>query len=242
MKAVLLAAGMGTRLRPLTDTVPKCMVPIAGRPLLEIWLEQLAAAGVDEVLVNLHHLPDVVSAYLADRSGAPRVVTVFEPMLLGSAGTLVAARNWVASEPMFLACYADNLTDFDLGTLVGYHQQHSGIATLTAFRSANPRAGGVLDVDASDSLIGFTEKPAHPTSDLVNAGMYAFAPAVLDEITGSPPLDIGYHLLPRLVGRARVIPVAGYFTDIGTPRAYQLACQQWPGRAGPARHMDRVRS
>jgi mannose-1-phosphate guanylyltransferase len=114
VKAFLLAAGLGTRLRPLTNTRPKCMLDIDERPLLDIWLGSLAAAGVEEVLVNTHYLPDIVTRHVARRRQPPVVHTVFEPDLLGSAGTLLANRQWVQDEEMFLACYADNLTDFDL--------------------------------------------------------------------------------------------------------------------------------
>lgn len=230
MKAFLLAAGVGSRLRPITDTTPKCMLVIGGRPLLEIWLDALARAGVGEVLVNLHHLPDVVRQHLAGRSGPPAVRTAFEPELLGSAGTLAANRRWVEGEELFLACNADNLTDYDLRSLIDEHRRHRPIATLTVFRSEQPCAGGVVEIDAAGRVTGFTEKPAHPVSDLTNAGMYAFHPAVLDEI-GAAPNDIGYHLLPRLVGRARAVLVTGYLRDIGTAGAYRRAREEWPARA-----------
>jgi mannose-1-phosphate guanylyltransferase len=229
VKAFLLAAGLGTRLRPITDTVPKCMVTIDGRPLLDIWLDGFDRAGVDEVLVNLHYLPDVVRRHLAARTGPPAVRTFFEPELLGSAGTLAANRDWVAGEDMFLACNADNLTDFDLRSLVRAHREHGAVATLTVFRSDRPSAGGVVELDAAGLVTGFTEKPAQPVSDLVNAGMYAFRPSLLDEL-GGPPCDIGYDLLPGLVGRAGAVLVEGYFRDIGTVEAYRRAQQEWPER------------
>jgi len=231
MKAFLLAAGIGSRLRPITDTVPKCMLPIGGRPLLDIWLDAFDRAGVDEVLVNLHHLPDVVRHHLQARAGTPTVRTFFEPELLGSAGTLAANRAWVDGEGMFLACNADNLTDFDLCSLVQAHREHGGIATLTVFHSERPSAGGVVELGAAGTVVGFEEKPSQPVSDLVNAGMYAFHPGVLDEIGGPPPCDIGYDLLPRLVGRAKAVPVEGYFRDVGTVDAYQRAQQEWLVRA-----------
>jgi mannose-1-phosphate guanylyltransferase len=231
VKAFLLAAGMGSRLRPITDTTPKCMLAIEDRPLLDIWLLALHNAGVDEVLVNLHHLADTVRRYLGRRSAPPAVRTCYEPELLGSAGTLLANRRWVEDEEFFLACYADNLTDFDMRSLVGAHTEHRPIATLTVFHSERPSAGGVVELDADGRVIGFTEKPAHPVSDLTNAGMYAFHPSVLDEIDGAPPKDIGYDLLPRLVGRARAVPVEGYFRDIGTPDTYRRAREEWPARA-----------
>ena len=98
------------------------MVAVAGRPMLDIWLEALDRAGVDEVLVNLHHLPDVVRDHVAARTSPPAVRIVFEPELLGSAGTLRANRDWVEGEEMFLAFNADNLTDFDLRSLVDAHR------------------------------------------------------------------------------------------------------------------------
>ena len=231
MKAFLLAAGVGSRLRPITDTVPKCMVPIDGRPMLDIWLDALDRAGVDEVLINLHYLPHVVRRHLDERTGPPAVSTFFERELLGSAGTLKANRAWIGTEEMFLACYADNLTDFDLRTLVQAHREHSLLATLAVFHSEHPSTGGVVELDGSGTVTRFTEKPKDPVSDLVNAGMYAFQPGVLDEIGGPPPRDIGYDLLPRLVGRAKVVPVEGYFRDIGTVEAYQLAQREWLARA-----------
>ena len=232
MKAFLLAAGVGSRLRPITDTIPKCMVVIDDRPLLDIWLEALDRAGVDEVLVNLHHLPDVIRRHVAARSGPPVVRMVLEPEPLGSAGTLLANRAWVDGEESFLACYADNQTDFDLRSLVEAHRHHDAIATLTVFHSDRPWAGGVVELDAAGQVTGFVEKPANPVSDLTNAGMYAFRPSVLDEIDGLPPKDIGFDLLPRLVGRARAVLVEGYFRDIGTADAYRRAREEWPVRAG----------
>ena len=231
MKAFLLAAGLGSRLRPVTDSIPKCMVPIDGRPLLDIWLDAFDRAGVNEVLVNLHHLPDVVRRHIAVRTRPPVVHMFFEPQLLGSAGTLVANRQWVEEEKFFLACYADNLTDFDLRSLINDHQEHDAIATLAVFHSPQPSAGGVIELDADGVMIGFTEKPERPVSDLTNTGIYAFHPSVLDEMDPVPPKDIAYDLLPRLVGRARPVLIEGYFRDIGTADAYQRAREEWPIRA-----------
>jgi mannose-1-phosphate guanylyltransferase len=230
VKAFLLAAGVGSRLRPLTDTTPKCMLAFDGRPLLDMWLEALGSAGVDEVLINLHHLPDVVSGHLAARPPRPAVRTFFEPELLGSAGTLAANRQWVEQEELFLAFNADNLTDFNVRSLIDAHRKHGAIATFAVFRSPQPSAGGVVELDTGGMVIGFEEKPARPASDLCNAGMYAFHPTVLDEIDGSGPRDIGYDLLPRLVGRARAVPVDGFFRDIGTADGYERASQEWSAR------------
>lgn len=230
MRAVLLAAGLGTRLRPLTDRIPKCLVEVCGRPLLDIWLDAFDQAGVDEVLVNLHHLPEQVEEHLARRACGPVVRTVLEPELLGSAGTLRANRDFVGDDEMFLVVNADNLTDFDLRRLVDAHRAGRAIATVTVFRSPRPSACGIVEV-VGDLVTGFEEKPAHPRSDLANAGLYAFDPDVIGLIEGPPPKDIGFDLLPALVGRARALSLGGaYFSDIGTPEALARADRDWSDR------------
>ena len=227
MKAFLLAAGVGSRLRPLTDHTPKCLLPIGDTPLLDIWLDALHRAGVDEVLVNLHHLPELVLQHLKTWTGSPVIRTALEIDLLGSAGTLRRHRDWVKDEEFFLAFNADNLTDFDVRQLIAFHQSGNAEATLTVFRAANPSQCGVVDVDASGLVTGFAEKPTAPVSDLANAGMYAFNPSVIRELDDRKPSDIGYQLLPRLIGRARALPLDNYFCDIGTPAAYEQAVREW---------------
>ena len=227
MKAFLLAAGTGSRLRPITDTTPKCMLPIGGTPLLDLWLDALHHADVDEVLVNLHHLPDVVLDHLRTRNRPPAFRTAFEPELLGSAGTLRQHRAWVQDDKFFLAVNADNLTDFDLSRLIDFHRRGQAEATLTVFRAEHPSRCGVVDVDPSGLVTCFTEKPPEPGGNLANAGMYAFNSSVLLEIDDTTPNDIAHQLLPRLIGRACVLPVEGYFCDIGTPAAYQQAIREW---------------
>ena len=231
MRAVLLAAGLGTRLSPLTDATPKCLVQVAGRALLDIWLDALAAVGVDEVLVNTHHLSGQVEAHVALRDDVPpRVRTVHEPELLGSAGTLWANRRLLDHDEMFLAVNADNLTDFDLRDLVDAHRAGGAMATIAVFRTPRPAQCGIVEV--VDGLVsGFEEKPSNPRSNLANAGMYAFHPDVLALIEGPPPCDIGYHLLPKLVGRARAVDVGdAYLADIGTTEALESARHDWRGR------------
>jgi len=230
MKAFLLAAGLGTRLRPLTDRTPKCLLRVGDRTLLDIWLDELARVGVDEVLLNTHHLAALVREHVTARTGGPAVRLSYEPALLGSAGTLVANRDFVDGEDMFLAVNADNLTDFDVELLVKEHRAGGAIATLTLFHAPNPSACGIVEVD--DGLMtGFVEKPSDPPGDLANAGVYAFSPAVLDLVDGPLPRDIGFDLLPRLVGRARAVDMAGaYFIDIGTPAALARARDEWQDR------------
>lgn len=231
MRAFLLAAGLGTRLRPITDITPKCLVEIGGRPLLDIWLDALWQAGVDEVLVNTHHLAPQVAGHIARRLAPPVVQLSHEPKLLGSAGTLLANRDFVAGQDMFLVINGDNLTDFDLRQLIDAHRRHGAMATLSLFRAPRPSECGIVDLDGDGRVVGFVEKPADPRSDLANAGMYAFSPAVLNEILPPLPRDIGFDLLPRLVGRACGVALNGrFFLDIGTPAALVHARSEWEGR------------
>ena len=231
MKAFLLAAGLGSRLRPLTDRTPKCLLPIGDSTLLDMWLDACHRAGISEVLVNTHHLAGQVEHHLDARNGPPVVRTVYEPELLGSAGTLVANRQWVEGEPFFLACNADNLTDFDLGRLIDAHVGGGEMATLTLFRASDPRACGIVQLDDGGRMIQFVEKPAHPNGDLANAGMYAFSPTVIDLCPEEMPRDIGYDILPRLVGKAHSIVIDGFLRDIGTMDGYREAEEVWASRS-----------
>ena len=231
MKAFVLAAGLGTRLRPLTDHVPKCLVAVRGRPLLDVWLDGLREAGVDEVLVNVHHMADRVRAHLAAHRGAPRVRVSHEPTLLGSAGTLVANRDFVGSDEVFLAVNGDDLTDFDVRELVSALERAPGAeAAIAVFHAPRPEACGILEVTGG-VVTSFEEKPSAPRSDLANAGMYAFRRSVLDLVPERTPVDIGTDLLPLLVGRAVAVPVGDAFLlDIGTPEALSRAEAEWPDR------------
>nr|WP_281381000.1 nucleotidyltransferase family protein [Nocardioides panaciterrulae] len=222
-----MAAGLGTRLRPLTDHTPKCLVEVGGTTLLDRWLDTLADGGVDEVLVNVHHLADQVVSHVARRGDRPRVRIVHEPVLLGSAGTLRANHDFVDGEEMFLAVNADNLTDFDVQRLVKAHREGGAPATVTAFHADDPTRCGVLEV-RDGVLVGFQEKPQRPRGHLANAGIYAFHPDVLGLVEGPTPRDLGHHLLPRLVGRARVVDLGeAYLRDIGSPEALERARVEW---------------
>lgn len=230
MRAFLLAAGYGLRLRPLTDQTPKCLIKIGGVPLLGIWLEKLAEAGVTEVLVNTHYRADQVNEYINSRTWPLDIAVQYERELLGSAGTLRRWRFLMEDEEFFLACNADGLTEFPLANLIREHEAHRPDATIAVFLSDNPSAGGVVEVGADRIVTGFAEKPENPNSSLVNAGMYAFSPAVLKEIPRELPADIGRDLLPLLIGRMRAVPVRGIYRDIGTYEDYRLAQEEWNAR------------
>jgi mannose-1-phosphate guanylyltransferase len=244
MKAFLLAAGPGTRLRPLTDRVPKCLVPIAGRPLLWYWMDLLERHGFREVLINVHHLPEAVRAFVSTVSG-PRVTLFEEPVLLGSAGTVRANAGWVADGRPFLVAYADNLTNADLTALMAVHKRHRPLLTMGLFRTTEPGRCGIAGIEgeASDAVIAsFEEKPVHPRSNLANAGIYVADARVMDHIPATVPADFGHDVLPRLVGRMRGHLLEGRIIDIGTPTAYAQAQIDvhtlGPDASGPAQPLS----
>jgi mannose-1-phosphate guanylyltransferase len=229
MKAFLLAAGHGTRLRPLTDAIPKCLVPIRGVPLLEIWLEVCRRAGITQVLVNLHAHADAVRDMLLQSDNGIHVRLIEEPTLLGSAGTLLANRAWVASEPSFWVLYADVLTNADLRKMVAFHGGHSGIVTMGAYQVDDPGRCGIVTFDADQVVRGFEEKPAHPQSNWAFSGLMIARPAMLEAIPQRVPADLGFDVFPRLLGRMSVYPISDYLLDIGTLETYQQAQATWPG-------------
>jgi mannose-1-phosphate guanylyltransferase len=223
LKAFLLAAGLGSRLRPITNRVPKCLVPIAGKPLLQIWLELLAWHGVREVLVNTHHLPELVQSFASGWPRHPKLHLSYEETLLGSAGTLRKNWDFVAAEESFLVCYADNLTDINLGTLIEFHQKHHGLVTMALFRTEKPRECGVAEMDEGGLITSFEEKPALPKSSLANAGIYVLRSGIQHLLPHTQPSDIGFHLLPRCLGEMYGWLWDGLFMDIGNPHAYARA-------------------
>ena len=224
-KALLLAGGLGTRLRPLTDTTPKCLVEVGGRPLLFHWVEKLEKAGISEALINTHHLPDQVRAAIAsiNRKGCLTVTESYEPKLLGSAGTVRANSNFANDCDRVLIIYADNFSTVDLNQLLAYHETHDLGFTMTLFPTLNPRACGIAEIDSRDTVVGFVEKPESPTSDLANSGLYVWDTQVYREIALMNAHDIAYDVVPCFVGKMRGYRFDGFHQDIGTMEALATA-------------------
>lgn len=229
MKAFLLAAGHGTRLRPITDTLPKCLVPIRGTPMLEIWLEICSRNGIDEVLINLHTHADVVRVALRDRETPVKVRVVEENLLLGSAGTLQANHDWVRDEVAFWVLYADVLTTANLRRMAEFHYRCQTVATIGLYQVTDPSRCGVAICDVAGVIREFEEKPHKPRSNWVFSGLMIASPTILEGIPHRLPADIGFDILPRLVGRMVGYPVYDYLIDIGTLENYQEAQNSWPG-------------
>jgi mannose-1-phosphate guanylyltransferase len=215
LKAVLLAAGLGTRMRGALGDVPKILAPFGARALLDHQLDYLAGEGIDEVAVNLHHHADAVLEHLGRGTPVPVRVSV-EETLLGTAGALLPLAPFL-DEP-FVLLYGDVVTDLRLGDLL---ERHSGLATLACYRSAELEGKGVLEVDAEQRVTSFVEKDAAGGEGLVNAGIHVLDPAVLGHIR--PPFaDFGHDVWPTaLAAGAEItaVPVDAYVEDVGTPEA-----------------------
>jgi mannose-1-phosphate guanylyltransferase len=231
MKAFLLAAGNGTRLRPLTDGVPKCLLPIQGVPLLEIWLNNCKAAGITDVLVNTHAHSGAIRQFAAEQKTGVRMRIAEEPQLLGSAGTLAENRDFVVGENPFYVLYADVLTNVDLSRMFEFHQQRCLPITLGVCQVSDPWRCGIATIDENAIVRDFVEKPRQPASNWAFAGVMVAGPELFDCLPDHRPADIGFDLLPKTIGRMTAYPISEYLLDIGTISSYQHAQQSWPGLA-----------
>lgn len=220
MRAILLAAGLGTRLRPLTDTVPKCLVPVGKEVLLDMWLRRLSEAGIDRVLVNLHHLADVVRRHVASSPWSDFVEFVDEPVLLGTAGTLVANKSFFQGEDGLLV-HADNYCTASLGAFIHAHQDRPAGCSMTmmTFETSHPHECGIVTTNASGVMVAFDEKPANPVGTRANAAIYVVSPGLYEPLNGV--CDFSTDVVARLVGSVFTWTADGELVDIGTIDRYQ---------------------
>ncbi len=230
VKALILAGGLGTRLRPITNTLSKCLVPIADRPLLDYWFDRLAETSVREVLINNHHLPDQVREYIAAKNAEGRfnVSEAFEPTLLGSAGTIAANRSFADGTDAIVVIYADNLSDVDLAALIEFHTSHNDPFTMMLFHTQYPEKCGIAALDSEQRIVEFVEKPKQPKSDLANGGVYVLDADAFREISDMNAFDLGFDVLPRFIGRMRGWTWNGYHRDIGTLESLEIARAEAP--------------
>ncbi len=236
MKAMVLAAGEGTRLRPYTLHTPKTMLPVSGHPTLEWIVVWLRFHGIREIVVNLHHHASAVMSYFGDGSpwGVQLTYSV-EPVILGTAGG-VKRMERLFREP-FVVLYGDVLTDMDLGQLIRFHRSQGDEphATLSLCRVPNPQECGIVSVNAGHRVTRFVEKPPPDQmfSDLVNAGVLIVDPQLLAYVPSDGFSDIASDLLPCLLRQgvpiyAQPIEESAYLIDIGSPEKYERVQREWP--------------
>ena len=230
MRALLLAAGLGTRLRPITNTVPKCLVEINGKPLLDHWLDLLCHSCINNILVNLHYMADRVQSHLAECTHSAQVNAVMENKLLGTAGTLLRNRKYFRQQPVMLI-HADNLSVFDVSAFIERFQkreEHIEITMMT-FYTDSPQDCGIVELNEKGHVCGFHEKVSSPPSNLANAAVYILAPSVVDFIggLGLDVIDFSTEVLPHYIGRINTFHNDIYHRDIGTPESLALARNEY---------------
>ena len=225
MKAMVMAAGLGTRLRPLTYEIPKPMVPVVNRPIMEHILRLLPRHGFSEVIANLHWFPDTIRNRFGDGSALGIDLTYsYEDELMGTAGGVRNVSSFFGDEP-FLVMAADALTDIDLGALVAAHNENGGIATLAVTQVPNVSEFGVVITDAGGRIQGFQEKPdpAEALSDLASCMIYILEPEIFDYFPDKRAVDFAREVFPALLENDvpfHVHRIDSYWNDVGSLPEY----------------------
>ncbi|HEY8525515.1 MAG TPA: NDP-sugar synthase [Acidimicrobiales bacterium] len=240
MRAVVLVGGRGTRLRPLTYTRPKQMLPVVNRPMVEHVLGHLAAHGVDDVVLSLGYRPDAfVEAYPDGRCAGVNLHYAVEPEALDTAGAIRFAALDAGIDDRFIVLNGDVLTDLDIGRLVEFHESRGAEATITLHRVDDPSRYGVVPTDEAGRVLAFIEKPPadEAPTNLINAGTYVLEPSVIDRIPAGRRVSVERETFPALVDEGSLYALDGdtYWIDTGTPRAYVRAqLDLLDGVRGPA--------
>jgi mannose-1-phosphate guanylyltransferase len=234
MRAVVLVGGEGTRLRPLTETIPKPLIPLVDRPFLNHVLDHLARNGVHEVLLSSPYLESTFASFIAGRRGDPSIVWITEETPLGTGGAVVnAARDL---DEAFLVCNGDILTDLDLTALVEFHRRRAAAATITLCRVDDARAFGLVSVAEDGRVAEFREKPEEAMPGLVNAGTYVLEPAAVRGTPLDRAVSIERETFPRLIASGASVygfVSDAYWMDLGTPEKYlQATFDALEGRVG----------
>lgn len=226
MRAILLASGYGTRLKPLTDTIPKCLVPIKNKPLLEIWFDRLSAAGHGPFLVNTHYLSEQVEAFVAVSPYSDQITLTHENDLRGTAGTLIDNREFFNGEGGLLI-HADNYCLADFGAFIRAHRERPEecMMTMMLFRASEPSSCGIVDLDTRGVVTGFHEKVKTPPSNLANAAVYCLSGTMIENIANDLPKakDFSNEVLPYYLGRIYSYETEETLVDVGTPKSYAVA-------------------
>jgi mannose-1-phosphate guanylyltransferase len=230
MKVLLLAAGFGTRLRPLTDNTPKCLVDINGKPLLQIWLDLLVAAGMNNILVNTHYLSEKVKNFINHSSHKEFITVVYEKKLLGTGGTLLKNRSFIGDEPIMLV-HADNLSQFDMTAFINYHTNRpvQTEMTMMIFNTDVPQSCGIVELDEKGIVVAFHEKIAKPPGTLANGAVYILEPSIINFLAGlnKEEIDFSNEVLPHFIGKIYTFKNEVYHRDIGTVESYAAALKEF---------------
>jgi len=232
LKAFLLSAGLGVRLRPLTFDIPKCLVEINGKPLLYIWLDLLEREGVDEVLINTHYYAEKVEEAIKRRKNRINVNLYYEEELLGSGGTILANEDFVRNEKNFFFIFADNLSNVSLKDILNFHNMKDSLFTTYVYKTDVPRQKGIFVFDSDGKVLDFEEKPEIPKNNMASAGIGVLSEKVFwifnsiekvkrlqNKVANKSKenmIDFGKDIMPGLLSNMYVMETDAYIRDIGT--------------------------
>ncbi len=225
MKAVVLVGGFGTRLRPLTETIKKELLPLVDRPILDHTLDRLVRHGVDEVVMSSPYLEEAFHPFIEARHGSPSVTWVTETTPLGTGGAIVHTLDAVGDDPFF-ALNGDICTDLDLTAMRAFHDDRAASVTIALHHVDDARAFGLVDTDPLGVVRAFREKPADTVAGDVNAGTYLIDPSVLGEWTPDREISIEREIFPSVIETGHLVVgfvADAYWMDLGTPEKYLQA-------------------
>ena len=224
MKAILLAAGYGTRLKPITEIIPKCLVPIKGKPLLEIWIEKLIRIGIYEILINTHYKHEEVEDYINLSKYKKYITLVYESNLLGTAGTVTNNLNFINNEELLLI-HADNYCLDSFKNLIKSHKNkyYDCLMTMLAFRTSQPQNSGIIEKNQNNILLNFHEKSIEIKGNLANGAVYILTPELINLIKKNHYTDFSTEVIPNLLGKINVYETKNIFIDIGNVENYLKA-------------------
>lgn len=225
MKAIIMAGGEGTRLKSVSGDLPKPMVLLAGKPVLEHILSLLKRCGIKEVCMSLHYRPEIIQNYFGsgEKFGIP-IKYHIESVPLGTAGGVKACK-WFYGDRDFMVISGDSACDFDLKALTEAHRRHRPAVTMALYSHPSPLRYGTVLFDRMGRVVSFTEKPSwgQVVSDMINTGIYVLSPEAMEPVPENTMFDFSKDLFPILMKSGkeiRALPMDGYWCDIGTPRSY----------------------
>jgi len=230
LKALLLAAGMGMRLRPLTETIPKCLVQINGKALLSYWIELLVQADIKEILINTHYLSSQVNNFIEISKYANYITLVHEEKLLGTGGTLIKNQGFFEDGPVILI-HSDNLSKFNMNEFIDTYmnRQNEVEITMMTFITDAPQTCGIIELDSSGIVRNLHEKVKNSPGDLANGAVYIISSSVIDYIKSLNKsfVDFSTEVLPHYIGKINTFHNRCYHRDIGNLDSLEKGNQEY---------------
>lgn len=234
---VLLSAGLGTRLKPITDSVPKCLVEVNGKPLIDHWIEKFELVDCGKLIVNTHHLSSKVIKYLENHKTHLDIDIRHEEQLLGTAGTVISLKKEIENNMVILA-HGDNMTNLDLEGIVNAYRNRprESILTMLTFRTDRPEMCGIVKTDADGIVRGFYEKVHDAPGFIANGALYVFGKECLELMdqlnAGCKLFDFSLDVIPNMIGKINTFHTTDKFIDIGTPETLAQARLIWSNNNG----------